>query len=138
VAMTEGDAFQYTPRFNRLRRLVDRKADLDAIHVVYNEVADELVVFLFEGVEQSVALDSGDNVYMLLEPDSEEIVGFQFDNFMSRVVLQKPQLLALASLAGVDDDLIEKARQRIGEERSRQAAVQSALRELLVDVPTIP
>jgi hypothetical protein len=129
--MNQRNEFEYRPQFKRLLNLVEQGAELEHLQAVYNEPADELVVFLFPGVECTVAFDVDDVMYLLIDSVSQEVVGFQFDDFMNQAVLERPQLLALALLAGIDERQVEQARARIGEERSRKAAVQSALRELL-------
>lgn len=130
MVMNQTNSYKYTPNFGRIVRMMGHGFNPEDIRLVYNEVADELVVFLPPNVEHSVALDTSDNVYLLLDPESEDVVGFQFDNFLSEVVLARPQLLTLASLAGIDPLAIERARERIGDERARRAAIESVLRDL--------
>lgn len=133
MAMNRTHSYEYAPRFDRILNTIRRGIDPERIRLVYNDAADELVVFLLPDVEHSVALDWDEHTYLLLDPVTEDVVGFQFDNFMSRAAVERPQLLVLAQLASVDPSLIERTRERIGEDRVRQAAVESALRDMLAD-----
>lgn len=107
-------------------------ASLDLSEVVYDydRLGDTLIVHLFGRGHPAVVLHSGGHVDLLLDPATEDVIGFQIEGYLSHAVRQDPRYLGLADLAGIEAAEIERIRQAIAPDRRRQAGI--ALLEQLV------
>jgi hypothetical protein len=127
MAMKDKRVRRLHPRTNRLKSEMDpMRASLE-----YNEYSDTLFIYLFEGSEPLVSVPVGEGyISLLVDPESEEALGFQLDDFLERVVIEQPNWLDVAFLAGISVERIEQARERIGDARWREAIITSTLRDL--------
>jgi hypothetical protein len=119
------------PSFSHLRSGFDPAR----VRFDYNEFSDTLYIYAFSGDQPliSVPLNEGE-LSLLVDPDSEEVQGFQIDDFLTFAVVERPQLLEVAELAGIDMLKVEEARARIGADRRRAATISTTFMELLRSV----
>lgn len=109
-----------------------RDLDVAVVELDYNEYSDSLYLYVLPGDQPLVSVPSNEGCFSLLvDPDSEEVQGFQIDGYLQDAIVQMPQLLELAEIAGVEQARIEAARQRVGLKRRQAAAISVSLGELL-------
>ena len=90
---------------------------VDLRHVVFNydRDSDTLLLYLFGKERPAVAAGGSDYVYALIDPDSEEFLGVQVEDFLSRAVKDRPNLidvLDVAQLQGMTIADVRQARQQ--------------------------
>jgi hypothetical protein len=123
------EEFEYTPKYDRLYALASGELPSDQIKIFYEQESDTLL-FYFAYVDLAISYEVNEYYHFLLDPETEEVVSFQIDDYLEAVVIEFPRLLNLAPLAGIEDQQIEKARKRIGEDRWREAVIQQAVQDL--------
>ncbi len=104
--------------------------DLRQWYFNYDRRSDTLMVY-FEGRPRpaiSVVVD--DHLSYRVDADTEEVVGFQIDDFLHEVVEQHPSFLTVAEAAGVDAATIAAIRERFSLEQYRLAAAESLVGHL--------
>lgn len=128
MGMSENSVRKLNPTFERLRRELDPRN----IRLDYNEFSDTLYVYLLPGDHPLVSVPRDDGFSSLMvDPATDEVHGFQFDDYLSHAVFQVPQIVELAEISGIDPQTIESARQRIGDERRKDAAISATIAHLL-------
>ncbi len=129
MAMSQHEAFEYNPKLERLAAVASGEFDTEQIRIFYESESDILLIY-FTYVDLAISYEVSEYFYLLLDPETEEVVGFQFDDYLDSVVLEYPRLLNLAPLAGIRDEQIDEARRRIGEDRWRDSVIQQAVQDL--------
>lgn len=131
MAMSESGVQKLNPSFQQIRHNLDQAS----VSFDYNEHSDTLYIYVVPGDQPLASVPQDDGVTSLLvDPETEEVHGFQVDDYLRIAVTQQPNLLEVAHLANINVSMIEEARSRIGEERQREAAIASALASLIRNV----
>ena len=117
-----------SPKLPDLASVNWRDAEID-----YDREADTFTLYIF-GRQRPSALHHGtDLVDMLVDPTTEEVVGFQIDGYLTHAVYRQPNLLEHADLAGIPIEEIEQIRRRIArtgqDDEQRKLALAASLRE---------
>lgn len=103
------------------RALSIEAIDFSVVVVSYDRDSDTLFVHLFGRGRPSISMVAGDDSYVLVDPDTEEIVGFQIEHVLTSVEQRDHALLALldvADLRGIGkDDIEEIRREMLGSDR---------------------
>ena len=87
--------------------------DARSVDVSYDAPSDTLLVHLFGREAPSVAVYDGDYWFWLVNPDTEEVVGVQVEEFLSSAVVDHPylvQALEFAELRGLTMDNVQTIR----------------------------
>jgi hypothetical protein len=135
MAMSDNSVRKMNPVFGRLRQELDPRN----VRVDYNEYSDTLYVYVLPGNHPLVSVPRDDGFSaLMLDPLSEEVHGFQFDDYLTRAVLEVPQLIELAEMAGIDSQVIDLARQQIGEERRKDSVISATIAHLLRSADPFP
>lgn len=95
--------------------------DTAAIRFEYDRTSDTLMAY-HEGKEflrAAVSVPASDFEYFRVDAHTEEIVGFQIEDFLLHAVHVNPLYLALAEMAGFDADELAAVRAAV-EERQRR------------------
>ncbi len=128
MAINEHNVRKLNPSFERL----NREYDANSARLDYNEFSDTLYLYVLPCEDPLVSVPQENGLTALMvDPVTEEVHGFQIDNYLEHAVLHIPQLLDLAPLAGIDQRSIEAARERVSSERRREATITATLSELL-------
>lgn len=80
------------------------------VRISYDRDSDELVAFLF-GPRPHVADYFSDEAAFLLDPDTDEVLGIQIDDYLAIMAPMRPELYAVlraASLRGIDLPEVER------------------------------
>lgn len=91
-----------------------RGSDLHRAVFNYDRPSDILLFYPYGKERPAVAAGGADNVYVLIDPDSEEFLGIQIDDFLSRAVKDRPSwfdVLDVAELQGMTIADVRDARQ---------------------------
>jgi hypothetical protein len=80
---------------------------------IYDERSDELLIYLYGAAQPSVSVPLTDYEYLRVDPTTEEVVGFQVENFLAEAVFADPLYLDWAEAVGVDADRVAALRQLI-------------------------
>ena len=109
-----------------------RTEDVDPLNVLlrFDRVSDTLHVHLFGKAQPAVSVDVGPHLYLRIDVETEEMVGFQIDHFLYRVVKDHPAFLEAAELAGVPADEVAAIRQALPREVRQRAAVDAVFAQL--------
>ncbi len=103
MAMTVADVIDPTeePVIRRLRPkpLDIRSVDPSRVLISYDRRSDTLLMHLFGRDRDSVSVQSIGNRYWLVDPETEEVVGFHIEAFLARAVKDIPELIALLDYA---------------------------------------
>ncbi len=95
----------------------------------YDRLSDTLMVY-FEGSRPAVSDPVGDHLYLRLDVETEDIVGFQMEDFLLCVVRDHPVFLEIAELAGVPADEIAAMRDSIPSAVRKGAALDAVFGQL--------
>jgi len=98
--------------FEPIRPNLD-EIDVDLIQMSYDEDTDTLLMYLSGEPQPAVSVNVDANHFLLVDPETQVVVGFQIEGFMRTVVVSDPFLVEVAELAGVPAGIIEQARARI-------------------------
>ena len=132
MAVTDG----YSPRpdFDRLREV-----DPDRVVVSYDRASDTLMVHFYGRGRPAVSVPSPqpvarDFVFLRFDPETDELVGVQIEDFLDLYVPQHPESLdwlgRRPELRGITREEIARLRDRLGGGQRSPATVQSLIEEL--------
>jgi hypothetical protein len=107
---------------------VERLESADLI-CTYDSVSDTFLFHLYGPGRPGVSLPTSDFEYLRLDPVTEEVIGFQVEDFLAHAVYADPTYLELAELANIDPEQIAAIRRTI-ETRQRSMAPDLLKREL--------
>jgi hypothetical protein len=93
--------------------------DLDpqGILVRYHRDTDELYVHFFGHALPALSVDVNHYLYLRVNPETQQVVGLQFEAFLSHAVRDDPRWLWLGELAGIDRNELESIRRDISPAR---------------------
>lgn len=121
--MVDSEIMSITP-------VMPRTEDLDSARVAFNydRESDTLMIHLYGEPQPAISVaGSGDYLYWRVDPESHEVVGLQYEYFLSHLVYERPEFLAFADLAGVPAEEIEAIRSKINPAQRKRAAVEYLL-----------
>jgi hypothetical protein len=91
---------------------VDRAQWLD-VGFDYDDVSDTFTLYLFGLQHPSKVLHTPAFFDLLVDPATETIVGYQIEGFLTHVIYDQPWLLTYAEVAGIPQERVAAARDRI-------------------------
>lgn len=121
--MVDSDIVAITP-------IMPRSTDLDPAKVAFNydRESDTLMIHLYGEPQPAISVAGSDEyLYWRVAPDTQNVVGLQYEHFLSHLVFEHPEFLDFAALAGISADEIESIRVRINPDQRRRAAVEYLL-----------
>ncbi len=95
----------------------------------YDELNDTLMVYL-DGSRPAISDPVGAYLYLRLNVETDEVVGFQIEDFLLCVVHEHPVFLEIAELAGVPADEVAAIRRTIPREVRQGAALDALFGQL--------
>lgn len=98
--------------------------DWEQAAFTYDGDADIFALHFFGPQHPSVVFYTGNGIEMLIDPETEIIVGYQVEGYLARAVYQNPALLSYAEAAGMSPEVVAEARGRIARD-ARRALVES-------------
>jgi hypothetical protein len=110
--------------------VMPRSADLDPAKVAFNydRESDTLMIHLYGEPQPAISVAGSDEyLYWRVTPDTHQVIGMQYEHFLSHLVYERPEFLDFADLAGIPADEIESIRSRIHPDQRRRAAVEYLL-----------
>lgn len=107
-----------------------RREDLDPRRIVvsYDDVSDTLMLHLFGRGRPAVSIETGNGFFLRVDPGTHHVVGVQVEAFLSRAIVENPDLLEVAEAAGIPEQKIQQVRGRISPESMKAAAARTLLR----------
>jgi hypothetical protein len=95
------------------RELPDAAAiDPDKVVVSYDRPTDTLFIHLYGRGREAVSEVGGDYWYTLVDLRTDEVLGFQIEDFLERAVAIDPELLELLEITEVDGRTAGELRRR--------------------------
>ena len=88
----------------RPKPLDPRQVDPSKVVVSYDRRSDTLLIHFFGRERDAVSVQGDRYLYLLVDPDTEEIVGFHFEGFVARAIKDVPELIDVldhAELRGI-------------------------------------
>lgn len=125
MAMNEPEVFEYSPKMPD-----PQSFDSSEMVVRYNRATDTLIVHLYGTGRPAVSVLQGDYLYVRVDPETNDVIGFQIENYLHEAVLDEPRLLAVAQLVGITDEEIAEVRSRIDPIKLRESTLELLLSEL--------
>jgi len=101
------------------------KVDPTKVVVSYDRPSDTLMIHLFGRQRDSVSVQAARNIYVLADPDTEEVVGVHVEGFLARMVRDAPEaidILEHAELRGITPMEVRSLRSEALGRRQRLAA----------------
>lgn len=95
----------------------------------YDPRSDILIVSI-HGSRPPVTDPVGEHLSLKLDLETDEVVGFQIEGFLLRVVRKHPMFLEVAELAGVPSHEVAAIRRSIAPEVRQRAALDAVLGQL--------
>jgi hypothetical protein len=104
-----------------------RPEEIDPAQVVvsFDRLSDTLLIHLFGRGLSTVSVAVGDYLYLLVDPDTEKIVGFHVEGFLTQAVKEVPtaiDLLDYAEVRGMTLAEVRALQQERGGDRRRDEA----------------
>lgn len=134
MALTKGTA----PRANDAKL---NDLDLQRVVISYDRASDTLMVHLFGRGRAAVSVPSPrpltrDFVFLRIDPETDELVGVQIEDFLRLYVVDHPEMLHLlerAELRGITHEEVNRIQDRFGRDARRPpVAVDALIREVLL------
>lgn len=94
--------------------------DPERASVSYDEDTDTFIMYLGSEPVPAVAFNIDANHFLLVDPASQIVVGFQTEGFMRFVTEEAPMMLEFAEAIGVPAHLIDAARQNISPSQQKR------------------
>ncbi|MDP9364691.1 MAG: hypothetical protein M3Q10_10795 [Chloroflexota bacterium] len=118
------------------RTLRPRLPDLDKLDwrrfcFEFDRRSDTLYWDFSPDAPPAVSYPVSDHLLYSVDPETEEVVGLQFDGFLAHVVHKVPAFLALADEIGLTEADVAEVRRRSDAERERRASMHSILATIL-------
>lgn len=113
------------PKYPRFGDLDQERFSLD-----FDRLSDTLYWDFYGGSPSAVSYPLSSHVLLSVDPETEDVVGLQFDAFLTSVVYEVPDFLDLADLIGLTSEEVEEVRARISPGARRQAALRSILNSI--------
>ncbi len=88
----------------------------------FDDVSDTFTLSMFGLRHPSKVLHTVDFFDLLIDPATETIVGYQIEGFLTYVVYDQPWLLAYAEPAGIPQERVAAARDRIMRDHRQRLA----------------
>ena len=88
----------------------------------YDDVSDTFTLYLFGLRHPSKVLHTAAFFDLLIDPVTEAIVGYQIEGFLTYVIYDQPWLLAYAEVAGIPQERVAAARDRIMRDQRQRLA----------------
>ncbi|MBX6723470.1 MAG: hypothetical protein IRY92_09585 [Dactylosporangium sp.] len=109
-----------------------RSEDLDPrlMVVSYDDVSDTLMLHFFGQGRPAVSMEVRNGFFLRVDPETHQVVGVQVEAFLSRAVIEDPELLEVAEAAGIPEQTIQRIRRRITPDAMKAAAASTLLRRL--------
>lgn len=121
--MVHSDIVSITP-------VLPRADELDPATVTFNydRESDTLMIHLYGQSQPAISVaGSDDYLYWRVTPESYEVVGLQYEYFLSHLVYERPEFLAFAELAGLPAKELDEIRAKINPDQRKRAAVEYLL-----------
>lgn len=104
-----------------IRSIRPKPLSLDAVDpapvaLSYDRRSDTLLVHLFGKGRESVSVQATPHLFLMTDPETEEVVGLQVEGFLARVVEDLPEsvfLLDAADLRGISTEEVRAIRRRL-------------------------
>lgn len=104
--------------------------DWRSFRLDYDRLADTLYLDFYGEPRPAISLPISDHVLYSVDPETEEVVGYQFDGFLAHVVYQTPVFLDLADQIGLTAEEVARVRANIDPDDRARAAMQSVVGSL--------
>ena len=88
----------------------------------YDDVSDTLTLYFFGLQHPSKVLHTTEPFDLLIDPETEEIVGYQIEGYLTFVVYKEPWLLRFAEPAGIDPERVAAIRDELVQDPKRDEA----------------
>jgi hypothetical protein len=118
------------------RTLRPRLPDIDGLdwarfRFEFDRRSDALYWDFFPDAPPAVSYPVTDPLLYSVDPETEAVVGLQFDGFLAHVVHEVPAFLALADEIGLTEADVADVRRRSDPERVRRASLRGILAAIL-------
>lgn len=112
-------------------------ADIDwqRVEYDYDRQSDTVYLHLFGFGQPSIVTHTLGDIDLLVDPSSALVVGFQIENFLTRVVARNPRYLSLARNAGIDPDELDRIERSIDPADRKRADFQALADQQLLTRP---
>jgi len=110
------EALGFKPKLPQLDAL-----DPQDILVRYHRYTDELYVHFFGHALPAISVDVNEYLYLRVNPETQQVVGLQFEAFLARAVRSEPRWLWLAELAKIPPDELDAIRREISPKQQWQS-----------------
>jgi hypothetical protein len=104
--------------------------DLHQWQFNYDPRSDTLMVSFTGHPRPAISVVVDDHLFYRVDADTEEVVGYQIEDFLGEVVYEHPSMLTVAEAAKIDADTIAAIRERFTSEQQRLAAAESLVGHL--------
>ena len=105
--------------------------DLDAMRFDYDGPSDTVLVHLGGSPRPAITVVVDEYVSYRIDPATEEIVGYQIEDFLAEAVRAVPGFLTIAELVGIEPDALARARQGLTPDQRRRAAAEALVGHLV-------
>jgi hypothetical protein len=109
--------------------------DLNSMEIYYDRVLDTLFIHLFERKRMAIVSFVDSHAALRIDPHTRELIGFQIEDFQEAAVIDNPDLISLAELAGIPDEELAEIRARIPTDVRKRRALRSLLADITLPIP---
>jgi hypothetical protein len=91
---------------------------------------DSLIVYIGDPTRPSVAIVVGDYFSVLVDPQTDEVLGVEIDHFLSEAVAAHPELRPLLDIPGLPERKVKRARQGFDPKNRTQDAIKALFEQI--------
>lgn len=101
--------------------------DLDGMRFDYDGPSDTLLVHLGGVPRPAITVVADDYVSYRVDLETEEIVGYQIEDFLAEAVAAVPGFLTIADTVGIEPERLARARRAVTPGQRRRAAAEALI-----------
>ena len=105
--------------------------DLERMRFDYDPTSDTLTIYLGGTPQAAISVVKDDYLSYRVDPESEEIVGYQIEDFLTEAIQHVPSYLAIADLLDIAPQAMRPVGQAISAEQRRRVAAETVAGHLM-------
>ncbi len=97
----------------------------------YASVIDSVFVYLYGADRPAVGLVMDSNLTVMVDPETDKLLGFEIDHFLAEAVIAHPSLEPLLDLPGMPQRRVRQVRRQLDPAKRRNVAIGQLIEQIV-------